>query len=76
MKIKKWSQLIFEFTERKADNKNNENAIDFRWSDVQVKQKEDITMINLIQRTYKIKLIRNFFQHKETGGLFDYKSII
>ena len=34
--------INIEFTERKTDPENDENAIDFRWSDVQEDDEEDI----------------------------------
>ena len=50
-----------ELTERKADPENDKNVIDFRWSDIQGKDKEDIAKANLIERVYKSKMIKNFF---------------
>ena len=46
-KIKRKSQLI-KLTEQKTDPENDENSIDFRWSDVQEEIEEDITKANLI----------------------------
>ena len=35
-----------EFAEQKADPYNDENAIDFRWSDVKEEDEEDIALAN------------------------------
>ena len=40
---------------------NDENAIDFKWSDAKEEDEEDITLANLIEN-YKSKMIRIFFQ--------------
>ena len=41
-------QIDIEFTEQKADPENDENAIDFRWSDVQ-EEEVDIDKANFIE---------------------------
>ena len=46
-KIKSKSQFI-KFTEQKGDPENDKNAIDFRLSDVQKDDEEDIIKANLI----------------------------
>ena len=58
-----------EFTEQKADPENDENAIDFRWSDVQEEDEVDIDKATLL-RAYKSKLMRQIFK-KWNWGLFD-----
>ena len=55
---KRRSQLILSLLS-KSNPYNDENAIDFRWSDVQ--DVEDITLAKLIEN-YKSKLMRIFFQ--------------
>ena len=52
--------IDIEFTEQKTDPENNENVIDFRWSDVQ-EDEEDIALVNFIEN-YKSKLMRKKFQ--------------
>ena len=48
--MKKWKEekdsIDIEFTDQKADPENDENAIDFRLSDV---KEEDITKANLMK---------------------------
>ena len=41
--------IDLEFAEQKIDPDNDENAIDFRWSDVQEEDKEDIALVNFIE---------------------------
>ena len=38
-----------EFTEQKADPENDENVIDFRWSDIEGEDEEDIVKASLIE---------------------------
>ena len=45
--------LGIEFTELKAKPENNESAIDFRWSDIQGEDEEDIAKTNLIESLQK-----------------------
>ena len=42
-----------EFTEQIADPNNDEYAIDFRWSDVQKEDEEDIALANFIESFQK-----------------------
>ena len=37
------------FTKQKADPYNDENAIDFKWSDLQEEDEEDIALTNFIR---------------------------
>ena len=53
--------IDIEFAEQKADPYNDENGFDFKWSDVQEEDEEDIALANFIE-IYKSKLIKNFFQ--------------
>ena len=39
--------INIELTEQKTDPYNDENAIDFRWSDVQEEDEEDITLLSI-----------------------------
>ena len=45
--------IDIEFTEQKADTDNDENVIDFRWSDVKGEEKEDIAKAKLIESLQK-----------------------
>ena len=45
--------IDIEFSEQKADTDNDENMIDFRWSDVQEEDEEDIAEANLIESLQK-----------------------
>ena len=45
--------INIEFTEQKADIYNDENAIDFKWSDVQEEDEQDIALANLIKSLQK-----------------------
>ena len=38
--------INIELTDQKTDSYNDENAIDFRWSDVQEEGEEDIALSN------------------------------
>ena len=40
-------------TKRKADSENDKDAIDFKWSDVQGEDKEDIAQANMIESLLK-----------------------
>ena len=55
--MKKGSNDI-QFSQQKADHENNENNIQFRWSDVQRKDEEGIARL-ISLRTSKRKLIKN-----------------
>ena len=46
--------INIEFTEQKADPYNDENDIDFRWSDVQEEFEEDIALVNFIESLNKV----------------------
>ena len=48
-----WESINFELTERKADPHNDENAIDFKWSDTKEEDEEDIALVNFIQSLQK-----------------------
>ena len=50
---KEKEQIDLEFAEQKADPYNNENAVDFKWSDVKVEDEEDIVLTNLIESLQK-----------------------
>ena len=53
-KIKKKIRPIeIDFTEQKGDSENNENAIFFKWSDVQEEDEEDIIKVNFIESLQK-----------------------
>ena len=45
--------ISIELTEQKTDPYNYENAIDFRWSDVQEENEEDIALANFIESLQK-----------------------
>ena len=64
-----------EFIEQKADHENDENAIDFRWSDIQGEDEEDIAKAYLIENLQK-QADEEFFPKRVTGRLFDYYSIV
>ena len=63
--------IEIEFTEQKADPENDENAFDFRWSDI---EEEDITKANLIESLQK-QVNEENFPERATGGLLDYYGI-
>ena len=66
--MKRRCQWILSLREKK-DPDNDENAIEFRWSDLQGEVEEDIALANLIESLCSI-LMRKIYQ-KVTGGLFD-----
>ena len=45
--------INIELTEQKTDPYNYENAIDFRWSDVQEEDQKDIALTNFIESLQK-----------------------
>ena len=47
--MKKEESIDIEFTDQKACPENDENGTDFRWSDVQEGDEEDITNANFIE---------------------------
>ena len=49
-----------DFTEQKAGPNNHENAIDFRYSDVQEEDEEDIALANFIESLQKQADEKNF----------------
>ena len=53
--------IDIKITKQNADIENNENAFDFRWSDVQEEDEKDIDLDNFI-KNYKSKLLRKFSQ--------------
>ena len=67
--------MSVEFTEQKADTDNDENVIDFRWSDVKGEDEEDIAKAKLIESLQK-QADEEIFPKKVTGGLFDYYGIV
>ena len=60
--------INIEFTEQNTDPYNDENAIDFRWSDVQ-EEEENIALANFIQSLLKQTDEEIFL--KVTRWLFD-----
>ena len=63
--------IDIEFIDQKFGPKNDENAICFKWLDVQREDEEDIAEVNF-NENYIGKLIRKFFTKKVTGGLLNY----
>ena len=58
---KKRNQLILSLlNNKKTDPYNDENAIDFRWSDVQEEEEEDIALANFIENLQKQANKENF----------------
>ena len=57
-KLWKKEAIDIQFSQQKADHENNENNIQFRWSDVQRKDEEEIARL-ISLRTSKRKLIKN-----------------
>ena len=55
--------IDIELTEQKTDPYNDENAIDFRWSEVQKEDEKDIALAKFIE-SMKSKLMRKIFQKK------------
>ena len=45
--------IYIEITDQNADPYNDENAIDFKWSDVKEEDEEDIALANLIESLQK-----------------------
>ena len=63
--------IDIEFTEQKSDPYNDENTIDFRWSDVQEEEdEEDTTLAHFIESLQK-QTDEEIFQKKVTGWLLD-----
>ena len=60
--------INIEITEQKAGPYNDENAIDFKWSDVTEEDEDDILWL-ISLRTCKSKLMRKIFK-KVTGWLW------
>ena len=52
--------IDIKFTEQKADTGNDENAIDFRWSNVQGEDEEVIAKAKWL-KAYKSNLMKKFF---------------
>ena len=52
--------IDIEFTEQKKDPYNDENAIDFKWLDVQEEDEEDIALANFIESLQKQTDEENF----------------
>ena len=50
---KRRNQLILSLLIKKTDPYNDENSIDFRWSDVQEEGEEDIALANFIESLQK-----------------------
>ena len=53
--------INIKFTDQNADPYNDENAIDFRWSDIKEEYEEEIALTNFIEN-YKSKLMIKMFQ--------------
>ena len=49
MKKRRRSQLILSLLIKKTDPYNDENAIDFKWSDLAEEDEEDIALDNFIE---------------------------
>ena len=60
--------IHIELTKQKTDPNNDENAVDFKWPDVQ-KDEEDISLANFNQSLQKQTDEENL--EKITGWLFD-----
>ena len=58
---KRRSQFILSLL-RKSDLYNDENAIDFRWSDVKEEDEKDITLANFIESLQKQTDEENFIK--------------
>ena len=56
--------IDIEFTEQKTDLDSYENAIDFRWSDVQGEDEEHIAKANFIERNFFLNLKKKFILNK------------
>ena len=52
--------IDIELTEQKADLENDKNAIDFRWSDEQMEDQEDIAQTHLIESLHKQANEKNY----------------
>ena len=52
-----------EFIDQKDDPKNDENAINFRWSDIRGEDEEGISKLTWL-RVYKSKLMKRFYPKK------------
>ena len=59
MMKKRKRQKSIKFTE-KTDPENDENAIDFRWSDIRGEEEKDISKTNLIE-SLQNKLMKKIF---------------
>ena len=64
-----------EFTEQKSYPQNDENAIEFRRSDIRGEDEKDNTKANLIESLQK-KVNKENFPKRVTKGLFDYYGIV
>ena len=54
--------INIELTEQKADPYNDENDIDFRWSDVKEEDEEDIALTSFIENLQKQTDEENFLK--------------
>ena len=57
---KRRNQLILSLLIKKTDPSNDENAINFRWSDVKEEDEEDIALANFIESLQKQTDKENF----------------
>ena len=60
--LEKKEEVGIKFTEQKPNLENDENAIDFRWPDIQGEYDEDIAKANLIESLQKQADKEIFFQ--------------
>ena len=61
---KKRNQLMLSLLIKKTDPYNDENSIDFKWSDLTEEDEEDIALAIFIESLKKSKLMRKFFIKK------------
>ena len=59
--LERMSQLILSLPNKKADPENDENAIEFRWSDAQEEDEKDIVKVNFIEKFQKLVDEENLF---------------
>ena len=62
--------IDIELTEQKSDPYNDENAIDFKWSDAKEEDEKDIALAYFIESLQKYSWSGKIFK-KVTGWLFD-----
>ena len=54
--------INIELTEQQTDTYNDENAIDFKWSDLTEEDEEDIALVNFIESLQKQADEENFLK--------------